>query len=160
LAGLLYRGYFAANWRLVPVLPLLCLPAIAPPRTDGRMDLWGSLVSAVATFQAVAAAAAWGGAGPGAAGPAAGGVVAAAGLHVVAKRLPPRTLAAAAGAVAVAAAVVGPVRALEADELSSTKMHDLAARVASRVPSGEPLVGQPVLSLAHRGPFFLAPFER
>src|SRR5205085_2256855 len=83
LAGLLYRGYFAANWRLGPVLPLLLLPALAPRREDGSFDLWGALVSAVAAVQATAAAAAWAGLEPGAGGLAVAGVVAVTLVHGV-----------------------------------------------------------------------------
>ena len=159
LAGLLYRGYFAANWRLGPVLPLLLLPALAPRREDGSLDLWGALVSAVAAVQATSAAAAWAGLEPGAGGLAVAGVVAVGLVHVAVKRLP-RATALAAAALAAAGALVGPWRAAADPELRSTRMHDLAALVASKVDEGEPLVGQPVLSLAHRGLFFLAPFER
>jgi hypothetical protein len=117
-------------------------------------------VSALAAVQAAAAAAAWAGTTPGALRLAAIGIGAVALVHVAAKRLPPRAVAGVAALLAVAAAVVGPARALAAPELRSTRLHDLAAAVAAKVPEGDPLVGQPVLSLARTGSFFLAPFER
>ena len=157
LAGLVFYGLFPDPQRLLPLVPLLLLPALEPEESGPPRG--GLLFAAVLSTQAASAIVGAVGVRASAVALAVASVAVLVPLLAGGRRGSGRGAGLAATVLLAASAVVGPLALRGEPRLYATDLVDLSRIVARRVPAGGDLVAYAAVGHVFRGTIWYQDFE-